>query len=232
MKKLDGVGKEHEEFKLQLQKDKDVEIAGINIWKDIAQAQATVIAEALKAANIDIVGGETMFFEKIIGSITRGKSLDSFVSNSDVLTSAKNKFLPSDIKNEEKKIVENDDEPEKKREKEEEKKVVAKKKTTVKKTPKTTKKPPLKMKVETVEEVVSLIDLSELELRVRDIIEKYKFMVRGVVEMKISDVLERLLKKIPHDDVKELIAILIEEVSESEIGDVLVKALGIKEGKK
>jgi len=57
-------------------------------------------------------------------------------------------------------------------------------------------------------------------------------MVRGVVEMKISDVLERLLKKIPHDDVKELIAILIEEVSESEIGDVLVKALGIKEGKK
>ncbi len=88
------------------------------------------------------------------------------------------------------------------------------------------------MKVETVEEVVSLIDLSELELRVRDIIEKYKFMVKGVVELKISEVLEKLLKKIPHDDVKELIGILIAEVSDSGIGDILVKALGITEGKK
>ena len=37
----------------------------ITTLKDIANAQAQVIAEALKAANIDIVGGETMFFEKI-----------------------------------------------------------------------------------------------------------------------------------------------------------------------
>ena len=33
MKKLDGVGKDHEEFKLQLQKNKDVEIAQIGIYK-------------------------------------------------------------------------------------------------------------------------------------------------------------------------------------------------------
>ena len=35
MKKLDGVGKEHEEFKLRLNKDTEIELAGINIQKDI-----------------------------------------------------------------------------------------------------------------------------------------------------------------------------------------------------
>jgi len=62
MKKLDAVGKEHEEFKLLLAKDKDVALAQINIQKDIAEAQAMVLGDALKNARIDIVGGETMFF--------------------------------------------------------------------------------------------------------------------------------------------------------------------------
>jgi len=226
MKKLDGVGKEHEEFKLQLQKDKEVEIAEINIWKDIAHAQALVIAEAVKSANIDIVGGETMFFEKIIGSITRGKSIDSFVTNSDVISSVKEKFLPSNKKEDEKQITD-----EIVAEKQEDKKAIAKKKSEVvvekktsspKKTKKTTKK-----KVENIDDLINIVDLSELELRVRDVIEKYKFMVQGAVEMKISEVLGKLVEKIPHDDVKELIGILLDEVSDSGIGDVLVKALGI-----
>ena len=57
-------------------------------------------------------------------------------------------------------------------------------------------------------------------------------MVQGDVEMEISEVLEKLTKKIAHDDVKELLGILLDEVSESGIGDVLVKTLGIKGGKK
>ena len=93
MKKLDGVGKEHEEFKLRLDKDKSIELAQINIQKDIAASQAEVIAEALKAAKIDIVGGETMFFDQIIGSITKGKSVDRLVGNSDVLGTVKDTFF-------------------------------------------------------------------------------------------------------------------------------------------
>ncbi|GAB3835873.1 flotillin family protein [Hymenobacter jeollabukensis] len=96
MKKLDGVGKEHEEFKLRLAKDQAVELAEINIQKDIAAAQSGVIAEALKAAKIDIVGGETMFFDQIIGSITKGKSIDRAVGNSQVLTSVKDTFFAAD----------------------------------------------------------------------------------------------------------------------------------------
>jgi uncharacterized membrane protein YqiK len=89
MKKLDGVGKDHEEFKLRLDKEKSVELAQISIQKDIAASQADVIGAALKAAKIDIVGGETMFFDQIIGSITKGKSIDRAVHNSEVLGTVK-----------------------------------------------------------------------------------------------------------------------------------------------
>ncbi|QHL89232.1 flotillin family protein [Nibribacter ruber] len=96
MKKLDGVGKEHEEFKLRLEKDKAIELAHIDIQKEIAAAQASVISEALKAAKIDIVGGETMFFDQIVGSITKGKQVDRLVANSEVLGTVKEAFFQKD----------------------------------------------------------------------------------------------------------------------------------------
>ena len=96
MKALDEVGRVHEEFKLKLEKEKEIELANINIQKDIAEAQASVIKEALKSAKIDIVGGETMFFDKIIGSITQGKSYDRLVNNSEVLTDIKDTFITGD----------------------------------------------------------------------------------------------------------------------------------------
>lgn len=96
MKLLDDVGKDHEEFKLKLDMEKQIELANINIQKDIAEAQAAVIKEALKSANIDIVGGETMFFDKIIGSIAQGKAVDRVVDNSDVLTDLKETLITGD----------------------------------------------------------------------------------------------------------------------------------------
>ncbi|MBE6089088.1 flotillin family protein [Clostridium beijerinckii] len=96
MKALDEVGREHEEFKLKLEKEKEVELANINIQKEIAESQASVINEALKAAKIDIVGGETMFFDQIIGSVTKGKSYDRLVKNSEVLSDIKETFITGD----------------------------------------------------------------------------------------------------------------------------------------
>ncbi|MEL6536767.1 MAG: flotillin family protein [Bacteroidota bacterium] len=93
MTELDGVGKEHEEFKLKLEARKEIELARIEVQKEIAASQALVIAEAMKSANIDIVGGETMFFEQIMGSITQGKKLDRMVNNSEVMTQVKDTFF-------------------------------------------------------------------------------------------------------------------------------------------
>lgn len=96
MKLFDGVGKEHEEFKLRLNKDKEIEIAAIQAQRGIATDQATIVGEALKHARIDIVGGETTFFDKIVDSIKGGKAVDRFVQNSETLTDVKNTFFTGD----------------------------------------------------------------------------------------------------------------------------------------
>lgn len=96
MKALDGVGKEHEEFKLRLDKEKEVELAEIHVQKDIAVAQAEVLKNALQSANIDIVGGETMFFDRIVGAVTNARSVDRLVDGSNVLSDVKESFLNGD----------------------------------------------------------------------------------------------------------------------------------------
>lgn len=93
MKKLDAVGKDHEEFKLLLQKEKDIALAQINIQKDIADAQALVLGEALKSARIDIVGGETMFFENIVKQVSNAKGFDRLINESENATQIKTALL-------------------------------------------------------------------------------------------------------------------------------------------
>lgn len=93
MKLFDGVGKEHEEFKLRLNKDKDIEIAAIDAQRHIAADQASIMGEALKSARIDIVGGEGTFFDQVINAVKGGKVIDRFVHNSETLTDVKNTFF-------------------------------------------------------------------------------------------------------------------------------------------
>ena len=96
MKLFDGVGREHEEYKLQLNKDLEVELQAIAAQKEIAEAQAAMVAESLKSANIDIVGGDNQFFESIVKSITAGKQVDRLVEGSRTLTDIKQTFFTGD----------------------------------------------------------------------------------------------------------------------------------------
>lgn len=93
MKQLDSVGKEHEEFKLRLEKEQNVEVAAINAQKEIAESQAGVVGEALRAARIDIIGGDGQFFEQITSAVKGGKAIDRFVYNSRVATDIKETFF-------------------------------------------------------------------------------------------------------------------------------------------
>ena len=93
MKLLDGVGREHEEFKLRLNKDRDIEIAAIQAQREIADSQSKIVAEALRTANIDIVGGDTQFFDKIVNAVRTGKVVDRLVLSSQVATDVKNTFF-------------------------------------------------------------------------------------------------------------------------------------------
>lgn len=93
MKKLDGVGMDHEEFKLRLQQELEITLAKMNVQKEVAEVQAMAIAEALKASKINIVGGETMFYENIMRAITRGQSVEHMLENSETLNQLKESFL-------------------------------------------------------------------------------------------------------------------------------------------
>ncbi|MEQ8702994.1 MAG: flotillin family protein [Phaeodactylibacter sp.] len=95
MKELDGVGREHEEFKIRLETDKEIQLANINVSKDIANAQAGVLGEAMKHANIDIVGGEMQFVNSILNSVQRGKSIDGLINNSSHLSNLSQNLLPA-----------------------------------------------------------------------------------------------------------------------------------------
>jgi uncharacterized membrane protein YqiK len=84
MATLDEVTREHEEYRLRLEMEKEIRLAGINVHKEIAESQAMVLAAGLEKADIDIVGGDSVFFDKLLGSITLGKSVDGFVEHSSV----------------------------------------------------------------------------------------------------------------------------------------------------
>ncbi len=93
MKQLNDAGKEHEEFRLKLNKEKEVQLAEISIQKDIADAQAKVLAEAFKTAKIDIVGGDNTFFDNLIKQVSNGKGIDKLVENSQTITHFKDALL-------------------------------------------------------------------------------------------------------------------------------------------
>lgn len=96
MKKLNDAGKDHEEFRLTLAKEKEVELAEIAIQKDIAQAQAQVLAEAFKSANIDIVGGDNTFFDNVIRQVSAGKGIDKFIQHSENAQLVKEALINND----------------------------------------------------------------------------------------------------------------------------------------
>ncbi|SEN16213.1 Uncharacterized membrane protein YqiK, contains Band7/PHB/SPFH domain [Stigmatella aurantiaca] len=104
MKALDGVGREHEEFRLRLQKDRDVELEAIRVRKDMAEAQAKVLSQAFSNAKFQIVGGDGQFFERFVKAVSFGSSVDGALEHGEVLRTVAQgyltgeKDLPADLK--------------------------------------------------------------------------------------------------------------------------------------
>ena len=93
MKALDGVGREHEEFRLRLDKEKAVELASIEIRKDIAKSQAEVMGAAMANAKIQIIGGDGQFFDKFAQALSLGQSIDATVEQSSTIKTVLKDYL-------------------------------------------------------------------------------------------------------------------------------------------
>lgn len=80
--------KNHEEFRLALEKGFEQAMAAIAANKEIAREQADVLAAAFSKANIEIVGGNDNFFNSFSKAISVGKAIEGTVNQSPVLQSA------------------------------------------------------------------------------------------------------------------------------------------------
>ena len=102
--KFDAMGnmsdqaREHEEFRMSLETAFKEAIASIEAGKAVAQENAEVLAQALQAANIDIVGGEGHFFDTFAKSLSLGKAVDGFSSKSGLVTMLLDKYIESKAK--------------------------------------------------------------------------------------------------------------------------------------
>ena len=85
MAALDDASRGHEEYRLRVQADKEIRLAGLDVQRQVAEAQATVLATGLENADINIVGGESVFFDRLMSSIALGKSVDGFVQHSETV---------------------------------------------------------------------------------------------------------------------------------------------------
>ncbi|MFG3659407.1 SPFH domain-containing protein [Streptomyces sp. NPDC047706] len=83
MAALDEASRHHEEYRLRLEAERDIRLAGLDVQRQVAEAQATVLATGLENADISIVGGESVFFDRLMSSISLGRSVDGFMQNSE-----------------------------------------------------------------------------------------------------------------------------------------------------
>ncbi len=93
MEAMSDGSREHEEFRMQLEKTFEQTLAEIDASKHIASNQADVLAAAFSKANIDIVGGEGDYFNSFARSLSLGKAIEGVKKKSPVVEDVLSKLL-------------------------------------------------------------------------------------------------------------------------------------------
>ncbi|MFT4927940.1 MAG: putative membrane protein YqiK [Phenylobacterium sp.] len=106
MNDMNADAREFEEFKMNLEAHLKETMANIDANQEIAKEQSAVIAAALENANIDIVGGQGDYFDKLAKGLGGGNALNGFMEKSPVIQALLEKFLNGPA---EKKIADSSD---------------------------------------------------------------------------------------------------------------------------
>jgi uncharacterized membrane protein YqiK len=93
MKALDVASRGHEEFRLRLDKERTVELETIHAKKDVAAAQAQILAQAFSNAKFNIVGGDGQFFDRFVKAVSVGQAIDGVMESSDHVRALVDKAL-------------------------------------------------------------------------------------------------------------------------------------------
>ncbi|MEM9554176.1 MAG: flotillin family protein [Acidobacteriota bacterium] len=79
MKVLDTPSREHEEYRLRLDTLRDIEKASIAARERVAEVQAEILSKGLEQADIDIVGGDGVFLDRLVGAVSWNKATEAFM---------------------------------------------------------------------------------------------------------------------------------------------------------
>ena len=93
MNNMDPASREFEEFRLNLEYHLKEVLASIEANKEISGDQADVLASALKNANIDIVGGQGDYFDKLAKGMGAGNAVNGFIEKSPIVQALMEKLL-------------------------------------------------------------------------------------------------------------------------------------------
>jgi uncharacterized membrane protein YqiK len=93
MNNMNKESREFEEFRLNLEAHLQEVMASIAANKDIAGDQANVLAAALEKANIDIVGGQGDYFDKLAKGMGAGNAVNGFIEKSPIVQALMEKLL-------------------------------------------------------------------------------------------------------------------------------------------
>jgi len=93
MNNMNKESREFEEFRLNLDMKLQEVLASIEANKEISNDQADVLASALKNANIDIVGGQGDYFDKLAKGMGAGNAVNGFIEKSPIVQALMEKLL-------------------------------------------------------------------------------------------------------------------------------------------
>ncbi len=93
---LDGEARQHEEFRLQLENERAMAFERMRTQVAMSTEQAKIMGEAMKHADIKIVGGDGQFFDRFVKAVTLGSAIDGVVDSSEVVRSIGEKLGGSD----------------------------------------------------------------------------------------------------------------------------------------
>ncbi len=85
MGKMNSEARAHEEFRMQLETNLRHALAALEAGTEISRENAEVLANALKGANIELIGGDGGVFDALTKGVSIGKALEGIAANSPML---------------------------------------------------------------------------------------------------------------------------------------------------
>lgn len=99
MGKMSAEARAHEEYRMSLETQLRHALAAIEAGKEISRENADVLAEALKGANIELIGGDGGVFDALTKGVSIGKALEGIASHSPLVQQVVGKLagLPAPV---------------------------------------------------------------------------------------------------------------------------------------